>query len=156
MREGQDATFTVDAYPATTFNAKVRELRNAAKTVQNVVTYQGVLSVNNEQGLLKPGMTATADITVKIVNNTLTIPNGALRYTPDATAASTPGSVNPIAPVDPIASGKGKVWVVGLDGKPVSRDVTLGASDGRRTQVTSTNVKAGEQFILDVAPPPKQ
>jgi HlyD family secretion protein len=152
VRVGQDATFTVDAYPAAIFVAKVRELRNAAKTVQNVVTYQGVLTVDNSQGLLKPGMTATADVTVKIVTNVLTIPNGALRFTPDAQQANTPGSVNPIAPVDPIAAGKGKVWVVGPDGKPVSRDVTLGASDGRRTQVTSTNVKPDEQFILDVAP----
>jgi HlyD family secretion protein len=152
VRVGQEATFTVDAYPASTFAARVRELRNAAKTVQNVVTYQGVLSVNNEQGLLKPGMTATADITTKVVENVLTIPNGALRFTPDAQPTNTPGSVNPIAPVDPIAAGKGKVWVVGLDGKPVSRDVTLGSSDGRRTQVTSSNVKPGEQFILDIAP----
>ena len=155
VRVNQDATFTVDAYPATTFVATVRELRNAAKTVQNVVTYQGVLNVDNAQGLLKPGMTATADITVKIVNNVLTIPNGALRFTPEAQATNTPGSVNPIAPVDPIATGKGKVWIAGPDGKPVSRDVTLGASDGRRTQVTSTNVKAGDEFILDIAPPQK-
>lgn len=154
-RVGQAATFTVDAYPATTFTATVRELRNAAKTVQNVVTYQGVLSVDNGQGLLKPGMTATADITVRIVDNVLTIPNGALRFSPDAQASNLPGSVNPIAPVDPIAAGKGKVWVVGPNGKPVSRDVTLGASDGRHTQVTSGNVKPGEAFILDIAPPPK-
>ena len=155
VRVGQQAAFTVDAYPASTFSAKVRELRNAAKTVQNVVTYQGVLEVDNAQGLLKPGMTATADITVKDVPSVLTIPNGALRFTPDAQAANTPGSVNPIAPVDPIAAGKGKVWIVGIDGKPVSRDVTLGASDGRRTQVRSTNVKSGEEFILDIAPPQK-
>ena len=152
VRVGQNATFTVDAYPAASFNAVVRELRNAAKTVSNVVTYQGVLTVDNAQGLLKPGMTATADITVKIVENVLTIPNGALRFTPDAQNYSGPGATNPVAPVDPIATGKGKVWVVGADGKPVSRDVTLGASDGSRTQVTSTNVKAGDQFILDVAP----
>ncbi|MBI1210248.1 MAG: efflux RND transporter periplasmic adaptor subunit [Alphaproteobacteria bacterium] len=152
VRVGQSATFTVDAYPAASFSAKVRELRNAARTVSNVVTYQGVLSVDNSQGLLKPGMTATADITTKVVENVLTIPNGALRFTPDAQTYAGPGAVNPIAPVDPIATGKGKVWTVGADGKPVSRDITLGASDGRRTQVTSSNVKAGDQFILDVAP----
>jgi HlyD family secretion protein len=155
---GQQATFTVDAYPAQTFHASVRELRNAAKTVQNVVTYQGILSVDNAQGLLKPGMTATADITVKIVENVLTIPNGALRFTPDAQQSNLPGSVNPTAPVDPIASGKGKVWIVGASGKPESRDVTLGATDGRRTQVTSKNVQPGEEFILDIkaAPAPGQ
>jgi multidrug efflux pump subunit AcrA (membrane-fusion protein) len=57
------------------------------------------------------------------------------------------------APVDPIASGKGKVWTIGADGTPVSRDVTLGVTDGRRTQVTSNNVKADEEFILDIAQP---
>jgi HlyD family secretion protein len=148
---GQEATFTVDAYPAQTFKAKVAELRNAPHTVQNVVTYQGVLSVENEKSLLKPGMTATADITVKVAPNVLTIPNGALRFTPNAVDTSGPGAVNPIAPVDPIAAGRGKVWVVGPDGKPVSREVTLGATDGRRTQVTGGDVKAGQEFILDIA-----
>lgn len=148
---GQQATFTVDAYPAQTFNAKVGELRNAPHTVQNVVTYQGVLSVENQQSLLKPGMTATADITVKIAPNVLTIPNGALRFTPNAPDTAGPGATNPIAPVDPIAAGKGKVWSLGKDDKPISRDVLLGATDGRRTEVKGGNVKAGEEFILDIA-----
>lgn len=149
---GQDATFTVDAYPAQTFNAKVVELRNAARTIQNVVTYQGVLSVQNEQGLLKPGMTATADITSKVVENVLSVPNGALRFTPEANTPQEgmiPQATT--APSDPIASGKGKLWALGADGKPASRDVTLGITDGRRTQVTSSNVKSGDEFILDIA-----
>ena len=153
---GQDATFSVDAYPARTFDAKVAELRNAATTIQNVVTYEGVLSVSNKESLLKPGMTATADITVKVVKDVVNVPNGALRFSPQAAEAAT--SMIPVAttaPVDPIAAGKGQLWTVDKDGKPVSRDVTLGVSDGRRTQVTSTNVKAGEEFILDVAQPGK-
>lgn len=152
VASGQDATFTVDAYPAQTFRAKVVELRNAARTIQNVVTYQGVLSVQNEKGLLKPGMTATADITAKVVESVLSVPNGALRFTPQQNTAQEgmiPQATT--APADPIASGKGQVWTLGADGKPVSRDVTLGITDGRRTQVTSTNVKAGEEFILDIA-----
>ncbi len=151
VRLNQDATFTVDAYPAQIFNAKVVELRNAAKTVSNVVTYQGVLSVENAQGLLKPGMTATADVVVRVVNNVTSVPNGALRFQPQATGASSFMPVATTAPVDPIASGKGEVWFLGSDGKLVSRKVTLGVTDGRRTQVTSGNVKAGEEFILDVA-----
>ena len=147
----QDATFTVDAYPAQTFAAKVSELRNAARTIQNVVTYQGVLSVENEKGLLKPGMTATADITVKVVEKTMSVPNGALRFTPEAQAAQGMIPTATTAPVDPIAAGKGKVWSLGKDGKPASRDVTLGITDGRLTQVTSTNINAGEEFILDIA-----
>lgn len=149
---GQQATFTVDAYPAQTFNAKVVELRNAARTIQNVVTYQGVLSVENDKGLLKPGMTATADITVKVAENVMSVPNGALRFTPEQPAdqqGMIPQATT--APADPIATGKGKVWTVGKDGKPTSQDVTTGITDGRRTQVTSANVKAGDEFILDIA-----
>jgi HlyD family secretion protein len=148
----QQATFTVDAYPAQTFNAKVVELRNAARTIQNVVTYQGVLSVQNDKGLLKPGMTATADITVKVAENVMSVPNGALRFTPEQETEQTgmiPQATT--APADPIATGKGKVWTLGKDGKPASQDVTLGITDGRRTQVTSANVKTGDEFILDVA-----
>ncbi len=149
---GQDATFTVDAYPAQSFTAKVVELRNAARTIQNVVTYQGVLSVQNEKGLLKPGMTATADITSKVVENVLSVPNGALRFTPEKEVAAQgmiPQATT--APSDPIASGKGQVWSLGKDGKLASLDVALGITDGRRTQVTSTNVKAGDEFVLDIA-----
>ncbi|MBP6011535.1 MAG: efflux RND transporter periplasmic adaptor subunit [Alphaproteobacteria bacterium] len=147
---GQDATFTVDAYPAQTFIAKVTELRNAARTIQNVVTYQGVLTVDNEKGLLKPGMTATADITVKVAEKVMSVPNGALRFTPEQqTQGMIPTSTT--APVDPIAAGKGDVWTLGKDGIPVARQVTLGITDGRRTQITSTNVKADEEFILDIA-----
>jgi HlyD family secretion protein len=153
VKVGQDATFTVDAYAAQTFNAKVVELRNAATTISNVVTYEGVLSVSNNDGRLKPGMTATADITVKVVKDVISVPNGALRFQPQSTTANSFVPQATTAPVDPIASGKGKVWTVGADGKPASRDVTLGVTDGRRTQVTSPNVKADEEFILDVAQP---
>lgn len=150
---GQDATFTVDAYAAETFAAKVVELRNAAATVSNVVTYEGVLSVDNKDGKLKPGMTATADITVKVAKDTLSVPNGALRFSPQNAEVTSMIPQATTAPVDPIASGKGEIWNVGADGKPVSRKVTLGVTDGRRTQVTSGNVKAGEEFILDIAQP---
>ena len=147
----QDATFTVDAYPAQTFAAKVTELRNAARTIQNVVTYQGVLSVENEKGLLKPGMTATADITVRVVEKAMSVPNGALRFSPEALDTQGMIPTATTAPVDPIAAGKGQLWSLGKDGKPVSRQVTLGITDGRRTQITGSNVKNGEEFILDIA-----
>ena len=81
------------------------------------------------------------------------MPNGALRFSPQNAAVTSMIPQATTAPVDPIASGKGEVWNVGADGKPVSRKVTLGVTDGRRTQVTSGNVKAGEEFILDIAQP---
>lgn len=150
VRVGQNATFNVDAYPAQTFNAKVEELRNAATTISNVVTYEGVLTVNNERALLKPGMTATADIVVKIAENVISVPNGALRFQPAIQTMTSLAPAPTTAPVDPIASGKGELWSTDVTGKPVSRKVTLGITDGRRTQVTSGNVKDGEEFILDV------
>lgn len=148
---GQDATFTVDAYANQVFKAKVSELRNAARTIQNVVTYQGVLSVENEDGILKPGMTATADIAVKTAEKVISVPNGALRFTPQSTE---PGSMVPVAtvaPADPISAGKGQLWIEVKGSEPESRDVTLGITDGQRTQITSTNVKPGDEFILDIA-----
>lgn len=148
---GQDATFTVDAYPTQTFKAKVTELRNAARTIQNVVTYQGVLTVENERGLLKPGMTATADIAVKTATGVVSVPNGALRFMPQSETAQTMVPVATIAPADPVSSGKGKVWIDVKGQEPTSRDVTLGITDGQRTQITSANVKAGEEFIMDIA-----
>ncbi len=153
---GQEATFTVDAFPAQTFKAKVSELRNAARTVQNVVTYQGVLSVDNSQGLLKPGMTATADISVKIAVDVMSVPNGALRFTPQSDEVASMIPVATVAPIEPISSGKGKLWTSMAGSKPQSREVTLGITDGQRTQISSANVKAGEEFILDIAQPGRE
>jgi HlyD family secretion protein len=153
---GQEASFTVDAFPAQIFKAKVAELRNAARTIQNVVTYQGVLSVQNDQGVLKPGMTATADITVKSAADVVSVPNGALRFTPQSTVALSMVPVATVAPVDPIASGKGKLWSAVKGAEPKEREVMLGITDGQRTQITSSNVKAGEEFIQDIAQTARQ
>jgi HlyD family secretion protein len=111
------------------------------------------LQVDNSKHLLKPGMTATTDIVVKVATNVMSVPNGALRFTPQTQTVTTLAPQPTTAPIDPIASGKGEVWNLGKDGKPVSRKVTLGVTDGRRTEVTSANVKTGEEFILDIAQP---
>jgi HlyD family secretion protein len=80
---GQDATFTVDAFPQTTFRGKVTEIRNAPITIQNVVTYDVVIQVKNPDLKLRPGMTANASILVAHKDNILKIPNAALRFRPD-------------------------------------------------------------------------
>ncbi|MCX5907076.1 MAG: efflux RND transporter periplasmic adaptor subunit, partial [Deltaproteobacteria bacterium] len=80
---GQDATFTVDAFPQTTFRGKVTEIRNAPVTVQNVVTYDVVIQVKNSELKLRPGMTANASILVAHKDDVLRIPNAALRFRPD-------------------------------------------------------------------------
>jgi HlyD family secretion protein len=79
---GQDVEFTVDAFPDRTFRASVRQVRNAATSIQNVVTYKIIADVNNESLLLRPGMTANVTIMVATVKDSLTIPNAALRFKP--------------------------------------------------------------------------
>ncbi len=80
---GQEATFTVDAFPNNTFRGKVNEIRNAPVTLQNVVTYDVVILVKNPDLKLRPGMTANASILVAHRENALKIPNAALRFRPD-------------------------------------------------------------------------
>ena len=154
LRVGQAASFAVDAYPARNFSAQLLELRNAARTVANVVTYQGVLDVNNSDGLLKPGMTATADIVVHAAQHVLSVPNRALRFTPNAKAGPSLGAQNG-KPDDgpPLAPGTGRVWTVGHDGAPLARVVRLGITDGKRTQILSGNLRPGEQLIVDAGEP---
>ncbi|HEX4348768.1 MAG TPA: efflux RND transporter periplasmic adaptor subunit, partial [Verrucomicrobiae bacterium] len=84
--EGQQVEFTVDAYPERTFHGTVTQVRNSPTTVNNVVTYDCVIGVTNADYKLKPGMTANVSVTVAQRENTLTIPNGALRFRPPETA----------------------------------------------------------------------
>jgi HlyD family secretion protein len=153
VREGQTATFSVDAFPQRRFDATLVSLRNAPKTTNGVVTYQGVLAVDNGARLLRPGLTATADILVAQSESALLVPNGALRFTPPPSQATT-------SPLTLSTSGAlvGRVWVL-EENTPVPRDLKIGHSDGRSTEVLSGNLKAGESVITDItgssgAPPP--
>jgi HlyD family secretion protein len=82
VKAGQHARFDVDAYPGRAFDAKLESVRNSARTVQNVVTYEGILSVDNSDEALKPGMTASVTITTERERGALLVPNAALRFTP--------------------------------------------------------------------------
>ena len=79
---GQEATFNVDAYPDRKFPARIRDIRFASETVQGVVTYKGLLTVDNSELLLRPGMTATAEIVTAERDDVLLVPNAALRFSP--------------------------------------------------------------------------
>ena len=81
---GQDATFTVDAYPERTFRGKVSEIRNAPMTIQNVVTYDVVIQVDNKDLKLKPGMTANVSVLIAHKEGVLKVPNSALRFQPQS------------------------------------------------------------------------
>jgi len=164
---GQKATFTVDAYPNRTFDSTVMTVKNMPTTEQNVVTYETRLSVNNEQGLLRPGMTATANIMVDDKKGVLLVPNAALRFAPKLPTAapkSSGFSVSRILPgpprhssPSPAASAQAStgtareqhaIWL--LDhGQPKRVPVTMGRSDGARTEVESSALEPGMRVITD-------
>lgn len=167
VRDGMDATFSVDAYPNRKFPAKIEALRFASETVSNVVTYKAILTVDNADLLLRPGMTATADITVEALKDTLLIPNAALRYSPTMTASARSG--NPLtrlfSPPRPPRGNRGQggqsgqgdaaqrdgtraVWVL-RDGAPVRVRIQSGSTDGRFTVVKSGELKEGDLVITD-------
>lgn len=87
LEQGMPVTFTVDAFPGEKFVGKLNQIRNAATTVSNVVTYDALIDVDNSQLKLRPGMTANATIISAQETNVLTVPNAALRFKPPATAA---------------------------------------------------------------------
>jgi HlyD family secretion protein len=162
VKEGQAATFSVDAYPDQTFPASVRQVRYGAQTTDGVVTYETVLSVDNSAMMLRPGMTATADMTVQQIDQTLLIPNAALRFTPPATATEkeTSGSVlSKLLPGPPQSKSQAKqadssgdkgkdVWTMGEDGQLRKITITTGETDGTLTQVLSGAVTPGLQLVV--------
>lgn len=147
IKVGQNVTFTVDAYPEITFSGKVSEVRNAPITVQNVVTYDAVISVDNTNLKLKPGMTANVTIEITLKQNVLRIPNAALRFKmplPPAKTGNNTGQKKITLPKGP------SVW--SLDNKkPKFVKITTGISDGNYTEVTSGKLNEGQQIIIDLA-----
>jgi HlyD family secretion protein len=160
VNEGQQGTFSVDAYPDRKFEARIRELRFGSEVVQGVVTYKAVLSTDNSDLLLRPGMTATAEIVVQMVTKALTVPNSALRYTPPARESTEqntsllrklrllPGR-RPFRPASQREGGpKRRVWVL-ENGAPAPVPVVVGASDGQRTEILEGEIKEGQGVIVD-------
>lgn len=97
VREGQAVTFTVDAFPNRSFEGRVSQVRNAAKTVSNVVTYDTIIDVDNRELRLRPGMTTNVSIIVASRENTLRLPNAALRVRLPESAGVTPPAAQPKA-----------------------------------------------------------
>jgi HlyD family secretion protein len=159
VRVGQTATFRVDAYPNRSFSSKVSEVRSTPKTSNGVVTYQTVLAVDNSERLLQPGMTATAEITVTHVADTLLLPNAALRFTPPAAQQPQGGGGGfRLLPRPPglqrrdrsLDDGQPRVWRESGDGvEPVP--VEIGPTDGRVTVLRSGDLTAGAAVIVDLA-----
>jgi HlyD family secretion protein len=163
VKEGQDATFTVDAYPDRTFPARITQVRYGSQTVEGVVTYKTVLKVDNSSLALRPGMTATAVITVNKRDNVVLVPNAALRFAPSNKGASGPSSsgglVGMFLPHPPgMNNNKGeepdtkskeqRVWTV-RNGQLAAISFTKGLSDGLHTEVASGNVESGTELVTD-------
>ena len=144
VKAGQQAVFTVDAFPGRSFPARIETIEFSPLTTDGVVTYKAILSVDNSDLSLRPGMTATAQITVQEISGALLIPNAALRYSPPAAAKQESFSLSRLfLPRMPrsertakkeTAAGERVVWVL-KDNAPQSLNITTGASDGKMTEV---------------------
>jgi len=144
VKVGQAVEFTVDAYPDTTFKGKVWQKRQAPITVQNVVTYDVVIKVDNSDLKLMPGMTANVSIVITTQRDVLRITNAATRFRfPErpagAGAGANAGSAEKKGP---------SVWVL-ENGKPKRVSITPGISDGAYTEVASGDLKEGQQLIVE-------
>ncbi len=192
VEQAKSVNFTVDAFPGETFKGTIQQIRLNPQTVQNVVTYNVVIDVNNPGQKLKPGMTANLTITIDERTNVVKIPNAALRFMPqnvaeqrrnsqeggqrvrgqggnqgegqnsprrqrrqseEASDGENSGSESGresrfASPTSPVLEGQTRiVWVLGQDGKPESRRITVGLTDGAATEVVSGNLHEGEMVI---------
>ena len=130
VREGLPARFTVDAFPGETFNGTVRQVREAATTTNNVVTYAAVIDAANPDGKLRQGMTASVTIVNASHDDVLRVSNAALRFKPDAAQKTRGPTVFKLE-----------------NGKPVAVSVQLGIADGSRTEVTG-GLAEGDQIVV--------
>jgi HlyD family secretion protein len=163
VREGQEATFTVDAYPDRAFPARVTQVRFGSQTVDGVVTYKTVLKVDNSGLALRPGMTATAVITVDRRENVLLVPNVALRFAPVAKEVTgrsrggglvgmllpRPPGLNDRKMEEPDTRGKEqRVWTL-RSGQLVPLSIITGVTDGVQTEVESGQVEPGTELVTE-------
>jgi HlyD family secretion protein len=155
IKSKMDVTFTVDAYPDHTFHGIVRQVRDNAQTIQNVVTYDAVIDVDNPDRLLKPGMTASVTFVHAVREGALRLSNAALRFKPDAATlalltphASGPNDVlsTPEAPRD-----QRTVWVV-RSGTASLVNIRVGVSDGSSTEVTGGDLHEGDEALIEASP----
>jgi HlyD family secretion protein len=171
VKEGQDVTFTVDAFPSRRFTGRVHQVRNAPIVVQNVVTYVAVVRIDNKELLLKPGMTANVQFLVSRKEDVLTIPNMALRFKPPEEkeeaqellrreqTRTAPKVGERRTSRQSVAGGGGaagrgtrrvRIYVLRED-KAQPIEVQLGITDGSKTEVTSADLKENDSVIIGMS-----
>ena len=152
---GQNVAFSVDSYPNKTFNAKVNRVNfGASSSTDNIVSYKARIAVDNQDLLLRPGMSATADITTQEVKNALLVPASALYFTPTQQIQSNKkmnfnpfGGMRPKRQNTPPKAMRSSVWVLD-NGIPKEIPVEIGISDGNFTQIISDSIQVGTQIIV--------
>jgi HlyD family secretion protein len=172
IETGQEASFTVDAYPERTFRGRVSEIRNAPTIIQNVVTYDVVIQVDNKDLKLKPGMTANVTVMIAHKEGVLRISNAVLRYRPEFAKAATnngtakeekrsqkreasgergtAGQKREDRQSDPGEERKpARVWILSSAGKPAPVSIVLGITDGTFSEVVSGDLKEGVELIVE-------
>jgi HlyD family secretion protein len=172
VENAKSVKFSVDAFAGKDFEGKIEEMRLNPQNVQNVVTYNVVIDVENPEQKLKPGMTANLTITIDERNNVLKVPNAALRFMPqgtsgqrsggnfngqgrrqrsgnDGNANAGTGAESQFAPAtSPVLPGQTRiVWVMGKDGQPERRRIKVGLTDGVSTEVLEGNLVEGELVV---------
>jgi HlyD family secretion protein len=159
VKVGQATTFTVDSFPGRTFTGEVVQIRKAPLVVQNVVTYDVVVTARNPEQRLLPGMTANVRIIIDQKEGVLQVPNAALRFRPpgvEAAERERPAG-RPSGPGGGGGRGggapAGRVFVLGPDGKPTALSLQLGIGDGTYTEVVRGELTEGQQVIVGVAVP---
>lgn len=177
LKEGQDATFTVDAYPGQTFKGKIFQLRSQPTVVQNVVTYDAILRVDNAEGKLRPGMTASVRAVCQRRENALRVPNAALRFKPSpdlvegggdrgggAGGGGAPGGGGPGGSAGgartaersgPPTAGQASPRTGARVYRPSGEKVTVlrfkaGIADDEYTEVASGSLKEGDEIVTDL------
>ncbi len=163
VKDGQKATFSVDAWPDRQYNAVITRVGFGSQEVDGVISYLTILEVGNDDLSLRPGMTGTAEITTLTRENALLVPNAALRFSPPVTTepakkGSAKNVLSALMPRPPrqtpkvkvkVNSGAPQVWLL-EDGQPVAIEVKTGASNGRMTEIIGGELKAGTQIITEV------
>lgn len=151
---GQGAVFTVDAYPEMQFRGVVTQVRIAPIVTQNVVTYDVVITVENRDLRLKPGMTANVNIEVMRKGSVLKIPSAALRFKPVANGEGTERKTAMERRGKNGTSGQ-KVFVL-KDGRPVPIPVQSGATDGSHVELIRGELRQGQEVIVEQILPKKK
>jgi HlyD family secretion protein len=168
VRTGQPTTFKVDAYPDRQYPATISRVGFGSQLKSGVVSYLTVLRVRNDDLSLRPGMTATAEITTARRENALLVPDAALRYAPPPAAAQQgpsrglvgmllprpPQPVQPRNAADKRKGGARHVWVL-REGVPAEIQVVAGLSDGQHTEITGGELEPGMQVITEALRAPK-